>query len=223
MYEISDIANFTEDEFSGFRSLRKRLQGLKKYSNPMTLAKYGLHVATDPRFAYSQGRAGLNSLHFDEEFDGFEDEFSGFKWGKLNPFQRHTKFGKLIGKAANVASIIPGVGAIAGAVTQKLFNKGEVQSNPEAATMVAETPAQAASVVNSLAPSLPPAQQAAAVRDVMGANNPQTAGYVANELQRANAEAEKKKKQKSLYLKIGAGIGGAILLFLIIWLVIRKK
>lgn len=200
---VLEFQGFDAEDFDGF-SFRKwrRINPVKRAFNVFKAARNA-------------------AIQFDGEndFSGYsEEDFDGFSFKKLNPFQRHTKFGKLIDKVANIASIVPGVGGIAGALTQKLFDKGEVQAAPEAAVQIAQTPAQATAVVSALNPTLTGASQAAAVRDVMAAQTPAQAAAVANAVTTATPD-----KKMNKWVKIGAIAGGAlILIFLIIWLVKRK-
>lgn len=236
---------FDSEDYLGFRmfkKLQKAAQKGNKIGRRFKAFRMGsdlLHNATQrgigmiPNQHAQDFAQRLANAHFDDDL-GFEDEsgfdeseFDGF--GKL--FKRKpggTKFGNLLRKGAQIgagiASNIPGVGTVIGAlpIGQGLMMKPAIQANPVEATAAAQTPQQAAAVVDAIAPNLGPKSREAATNDILTANSPGSAGKVVEELNRANEQAQKAKESKKTFYFIGAGIGGMLLLILIVWLIVRK-
>ena len=210
-------------EFDGFNwnKLRSRIKDFKNSSTFLPLQEAR---RLQKRFLYDDEFAGYDYEFdgFDHEFAGFEDEFSGFSLKKL--FKKKpggTVFGNLLRKGVNIAKgFVPGgLGELIPIGNGKNLIPAEIQAAPAEAVQAAQTPAAAASVLATLAPSLPAAQRAMASSEIMAANSPNAAAAVVGSI----AEAEKTAKNKKLYIKIGGAIAGLIVIGLIIWLVMRKK
>lgn len=205
MHYAQELSAFNQEDFEGFRFGKK----LRKRLNPFAIAQAALQKGAD-----LSGRLSFEGEDENSSFDEYES-FRKLNFKKLNPLQNNTVFGKAVKKLSGIATMLPGVGGLAGTLVQGAFPKEAVKANPVDAVEAANSPAAAAQVVNALAPSLSGRDQATAAAQVMSATNPNQAAQVVEDL--------KAKQKRKKWLMVGGISAGAILLvILIIWLAKRK-
>ncbi len=116
------------------------------------------------------------------------------------------------------STMVPGAGStLLGGLAERL---GAPNASPAGVVQAAQTPAEAAAVVQALAPSLPASARASAVQSVVQAQTPQEAAQVASQLNSADNKQKDKKKRTTLII---AGVAAVLVVVGLAIALTRKK